>query len=146
MYPDWQPTRSGWIVLPQLRRGSRCPLRAARSEQSSRGSRPTPTRELRQAAKAPSSRPTGFARATSFAPRYPNHLNALGLGANGANAMRLNPLLIQANARTPTQFTHVFAVRHLQHKCDAAQTLVGFHQLDAIAKWIIDVDTMVAIE
>jgi hypothetical protein len=27
--------------------------------------------------------------------------------------MRPNPLLILANARTPTQFTHVFAVRHL---------------------------------
>src|SRR5450631_2875197 len=181
-------------------------------------------REPRQATKVPSSTLTGFARATSFAPRYSNHFNALGLGATGANAIRPNPLLIQAIARTSTQFTHVFqcgamrnsvtprrarcgAVRGLPAlgngklnawfawqsralnallgsndsaarawlhgrkqrrpalRCfggcaarlttwraqtaaakDLIQALFRFHQLDAIAEWIVDVESMVAFE
>jgi hypothetical protein len=73
--------------------------------------------------------------------------------------MRPNPLLIQAIARTPTQFTHVFASRHVQSSmCPRAgpqvawtaraalSALVSFHQLDAIAERIVDVHTMIALE
>jgi hypothetical protein len=42
-----------------------------------------------------------------------NHLNALGLGAAGVDAIRPNTLLIQATARTSTQFTHVLALRRM---------------------------------
>src|SRR6202012_3909080 len=84
------------------------------------------------ATKAPSSRLTGFARATSLAPRNLNHLNDLGSGAR-ANAMRVNPLLIQANARTPTQFTHVFAMRARVHtNVTRSKVPFCFRQLDTM--------------
>src|ERR1700674_5502475 len=55
----------------------------------------------------------GFCPRDIFCSKYSDHLNALGLGANWANAIRPNPLLIQAIARTSTQFTHVSPMRRM---------------------------------